>query len=169
MPAVCVAMTQPGHDWWNEPGVGRVLGKVVEAEYQLTAWVADTRCGCGTARRPALRWFFCGANIVVADESPNAGAMTRTIADDAPLLNPKFLRSFTMGDGIQLAEESARLAEELGLNVPAADLPDPDDLADRLMRIRPDWDWKETLAPGGCAEEAARCARPRKPASTTGP
>jgi hypothetical protein len=55
-----------------------------------------------------------------------------------------------MGGGLQLAEETAALIDELGLNVPTVDLPECDEVVERLVRIRPDWDWKEALDPTDC-------------------
>src|SRR5581483_5386223 len=62
------------------------------------------------------------------------------------------LRSVAMGDGTQLAEETARLSDELGLGVPADELPDVDDLIERLVRIRPDWDWQEEFNAAACSD-----------------
>jgi very-short-patch-repair endonuclease len=82
---------------------------------------------------------------------PDEGSDAPVVEDEAPLLNAKFLRAVAMGDAQQLAEEAARLSDELGLNVPVAELPEADELADRLALIRPDWDWKDALDPMACA------------------
>jgi len=53
---------------------------------------------------------------------PSANGEAPTIDESMPMLNTKFLRSVAMGDGMQLAEEAARLSEELGLGVPADEI-----------------------------------------------
>src|SRR5690606_10634202 len=93
---------------------------------------------------PVLMW-----PVVLPDEKPEAPS----IDEHAPTLNARFLHSVAMGDGVQLAEEAAQLSEELGLHLPAADLPEIDELVDRLVRIRPDWDWQEQIDPSDCTTE----------------
>jgi len=56
-----------------------------------------------------------------------------------------------MGDASATVEEAARLDDELGLNSPLEDRPEIDELLERLVTIRPDWDWQEALAPENCS------------------
>jgi hypothetical protein len=65
-------------------------------------------------------------------------------------VNAKFMRWASMGGGRQVAGETARLIDELGLNASLADLPEADEIVARLVRIRPDWGWKEDLDPMAC-------------------
>ncbi len=44
------------------------------------------------------------------------------------------------------------MSDELGLGVPAAELPEVDELVERLVRIRPEWDWQEPLDPAACGD-----------------
>lgn len=145
----CLPQVAPDRDWFNQPGAARVLGKVRQDRGKLTAWLGypvrlrhhRTARWEGYFVEPVLLWRIeLGAE---ADDYPR-------IDDGAPVPNAKFLRSVAMGDGLQLADETARLIEELGLNVPIGDLPDADDLIERLQRIRPDWDWQESLDPTDC-------------------
>jgi len=76
---------------------------------------------------PVLMW-----PVVV----PEAAAGAPSIDEHMPMINAKFLRSMTIGDQMQLAEEAVRLSDELGLGVPAAELPGVDDVVERLARIR---------------------------------
>src|SRR5690606_14576081 len=101
--------------------------------------------------RPA-RWegFFVEPVLMWPVLLPELNREAPSIDEQAPLLNAKFLRSVAMGDGMQLAEEAAQLSEELGLGVPVADLPEIDELVERLVRIRPDWDWQEEIEPSAC-------------------
>lgn len=141
-------------DWFNEPGVGRVLGKVRQDRAKLVAWLGyPVRLRCH--RTAKWEGFFVEPILLWRIALPDAGGEPPSIEDDTPVLNAKFLRSVAMGDGLQLAEEAARLTEELGLNVPIAEMPEADELVDRLARIRPDWDWKDTLDPRGCKGDTA--------------
>jgi very-short-patch-repair endonuclease len=143
-------MATPGADWFNGPGVGRVLGKVRQDRAKLVAWLGYP---VRLRRHRTARWegFFVEPVLLWRIALPEQGGDAPTVEDDAPLLNAKFLRAVAMGDGQQLAEEAARLSDELGLNVPVAELPEAGELADRLALIRPDWDWREALDPTACA------------------
>lgn len=143
-----------GTDWFNEPGVGRVLGKVRQDKAKLVAWLGYP-VRLRRHRTPKWEGFFVEPVLLWRIALPDQGGEPPTIEDDVPLLNAKFLRSVAMGDGLQLAEEAARLTEELGLNVPIAEMPEADELVDRLALIRPDWDWKDTLDPTSCQGDTA--------------
>jgi very-short-patch-repair endonuclease len=60
-----------------------------------------------------------------------------------PIVNTRALRN--AGNPDNLLGEAAQLAEELGLD--GGDLPPLDELTARLRDLRPEWPWKETLAP----------------------
>lgn len=139
----------PELDWFNEPGVGRVLGRVRQDRANLVAWLGYP-VRLRRHRTAAWEGFFVEPVLLWRISLPDQGSDAPSIDDDAPLLNAKFLRAIAMGDSLHLADEAARLADELGLNVPVADLPDADDLADRLALIRPDWDWRNALDPAAC-------------------
>src|SRR5690606_16156054 len=139
-------------EWWNYPAVGRLLGKVRAQRRKLMLWLGypvrlrhhRTANWEGFFVEPVLMW-----PVVLPDEKPEAPS----IDEHAPTLNARFLHSVAMGDGVQLAEEAAQLSEELGLHLPAADLPEVVELVDRLVRIRPDWDWQEQIDPSDCTTE----------------
>jgi len=135
--------------WWNKPGVGRVLGKVRQDRGKLVAWVGYP-VRLRRHRTPRWEGFVVEPVLLWHVSLPEEGGEATSIGDSAPLINTNFLRSVAMGDGQQLAEETARLADELGLGVPVDELPDIEDLVERLPRIRPDWDWKEELDPSRC-------------------
>jgi very-short-patch-repair endonuclease len=139
----------PGADWFNGSGVGRVLGKVKQDRAKLVAWLGYP---VRLRRHRTAKWEGCFVEplLLWRIALPEQASEPPSIEDDAPLLNAKFLRSVAMGDGIQLAEEAARLVDELGLNVPVAELPEVDEVVDRLALIRPDWDWKDKLDPMDC-------------------
>lgn len=142
-------LSAPDVDWFNEAGVGRVLGKVRQDRAKLVAWLGYP---VRLRRHRTAKWegFFVEPVLLWRIALPEQGGEAPSVDDEAPLLNAKFLRSVAMGDGQQLAEEAARLSDELGLNAPVAGLPESDELADRLALIRPDWDWKDALDPTAC-------------------
>ncbi len=138
-------------DWWNSPGVERVLSKVKADRANLIAWVGypvrlrehRTAKWHGFFVEPVLLW------QIVLPEQP--GEAYR-FADDLPVPNFAVLRSLAMGDASAVVEEAARLDEELGLNNPLEDRPEADEAIERLVGIRPDWDWREPINPENCSE-----------------
>lgn len=66
-------------------------------------------------------------------------------SDDTPTINHAVIKSFAIGNDSQVMEEAARLAEELGLGEP--EIPDFDEVVQRLVQIREEWDWRETIDP----------------------
>ena len=65
--------------------------------------------------------------------------------DDTPAINHAVIKSFAIGNDSQVMEEAARLAEELGLGEP--EIPDFDEVVQRLVQIREEWDWREAIDP----------------------
>ena len=116
-------MVSRSADWFNEPGVGRVLGKVRQDPTKLIAWL-----GYPVRLRPhrTPRWegFFVEPVLLWRIELGERGGDSPRIDDELTVLNAKFLRSVALGDGMQVVEETARLTEELGLNVALSELPD---------------------------------------------
>lgn len=136
-------------DWWNSTGVGRLLGKVRGQRGKLVPWLGYP-VRLRQHRTPRWEGFFVEPVLIWPVLLPDVNGDAPSIDEQMPMLNTKFLRSVAMGDGMQLADEAARLADELGLDVPAAELPEADELVERLVRIRPDWDWQEALDPEVC-------------------
>ena len=136
-------------DWWNSAGVGRLLGKVRGERGKLMLWLGYP---VRLRQHRTARWegYFVEPVLMWPVLLPETNGDAPSIDEQMPMLNAKFLRSVAMGDGTQLAEEAARLSDELGLGVPVADLPEVDELVERLVRIRPDWDWREELNPASC-------------------
>jgi very-short-patch-repair endonuclease len=136
-------------EWWNAPGVGKLLAKVRADRGKLTAWLGYPVC---LRQQRTARWegFFVEPVLLWPVLLPEGEGEPPSIDEQAPVLNARFLRSVAMGGGKQLATEAAQLSSELGLGVPAAELPEIDDLIERLVRIRPDWGWTEPLDPSAC-------------------
>jgi very-short-patch-repair endonuclease len=138
-------------DWWNAPGVGRLLSQARADRGKTMLWLGYP---IRLRQHRTAKWegFFVEPVVMWPVLLPDVNGNAPRIDEQMPTMNAKFLRSIAMGDGMQLAEEAARLSDELGLGVPAGDLPEVDELGERLVRIRPDWDWQETLDPAECAD-----------------
>lgn len=139
-------------DWWNSPGVSRVLSKVNADRSKLLAWFGYP-VRLREHRTARWRGFFVEPVMLWPVELPeNPGDPYRLVAD-SPLPNFAVLRSLAMGDPAAVVEEAARLDEELGLNNAMDERPEPDELIERLVQIRPDWDWREDIDPENCSGE----------------
>ena len=136
-------------DWWNSAGVPKLMGKVSAERGKLMLWLGYP---VRLRQHRTAKWegFFVEPVIMWPVALPDTNGDPPRIDEQMPILNAKFLRSMAMGDGMQLAEEAARLSEELGLSVSASDMPEIDELVERLVRIRPDWDWQEQIEPSAC-------------------
>lgn len=137
--------------WWNDPGVTRVLNKVRSDRANLVAWLGYP-VRLREHHTPKWRGFFLEPVMLWAIELPERPGDTYRFTDDLPIPNFSVLRSMAMGDASAIVEEAARLDEELGLNSPLEDRPEVDELLERLVSIRPDWDWKEDINPERCTD-----------------
>lgn len=136
-------------DWWNAHGVERLLGKVRADRGKLTAWFGYP-VRLRQHRTPRWEGFFLEPVILWPVIPSDRGGDPPEIDSQMPVINPRFLISMTQGGGVALAEEAAALADELGIGAPAGELPDVDELVERLVRIRPDWDWQQEIEPAAC-------------------
>ena len=78
------------------------------------------------------------------DEALRPG-QTPVLSEDTPAINSAVIKSLAIGNEAFVMEEAAKLAEELGLGEP--DVPDFDEVVERLTQIREEWDWKEPINP----------------------
>jgi tetratricopeptide (TPR) repeat protein len=78
------------------------------------------------------------------DEALRPGQMP-VLSEEAPAINFAVIKSRAVGNEAFVMEEAAKLAEELGLGEP--DVPDFDEVVERLTRVRREWDWKEPINP----------------------
>ncbi len=141
-------------EWWNAPGVGRLVEKARAARGKTTLWLGYPM-RLGKARTKSWEGFFVEPVLIWPIELPTTNDEAPSIDESMPLVNPKFLRNVAMGGRMQLAQEAAKLSDELGLSVPADELPQVDELVERLRRIRPDWDWQEGLDPADCSASSS--------------
>lgn len=137
-------------DWWNSPGVERVLSKVKADRSNLLAWLGYP---VRLREHRTARWqgYFVEPVLLWAIELPERPGDPYRFVDELPVPNFSVLRSMAMGDASAVVEEAARLDEELGLNSPLEDRPEVDELIERLVTIRPDWDWQEAIQPENCS------------------
>lgn len=150
-------LTGTDWDWWNAPGASRVLGKVRSDRGNLVAWLGYP---VRLRKHRTARWegFFVEPVMLWPIALPENPGDAYQLNDELPTPNFSFLRSLAMGDATQLVDEAARLADDLGLNSPLEDQPEVDELLERLVSIRPDWDWRETLEPEQCSAEPSLSA-----------
>jgi very-short-patch-repair endonuclease len=78
------------------------------------------------------------------DEALRPGQIPKT-SDESPTINHAVIKSLAIGNDSQVMEEVARLAEELGFGEP--EIPDFDEVIQRLVQIREEWDWREPIDP----------------------
>lgn len=78
------------------------------------------------------------------DEALRPGQIP-VLNEETPTINFAVIKSLAIGNEAFVMEEAAKLAEELGLGEP--DLPDFDEVVERLTQIREEWDWKESINP----------------------
>ncbi|MDY0054984.1 MAG: AAA domain-containing protein [Methyloversatilis sp.] len=151
LPALPLATA--GWDWWNSPGVERVLSKVKADRNKLIAWMGYP-VRLREHRTPKWHGYFVEPVMLWQVELPENPGDPYRFVDDVPVPNFSVLRSVAMGDPAAVVEEAARLDEELGLNNVLEDRPEVDELIERLVNIRPDWDWREAIDPERCTQDA---------------
>lgn len=122
-------------DWWNTPGVERVLSKVKADRANLLAWLGYP-VRLREHRTPRWQGFFVGPVLLWAIELTEQPGDAYRFMDELPVPNFSVLRSMAMGDASAVIEEAARLDEELGLNSPLEDKPEVDELIERLVNSR---------------------------------
>lgn len=145
-------VSEANYEWWNVPGAERVLRKVKGDRAKLQAWIGYP---VRIREHRTARWhgFFVEPVMLWAVTLPERPGDPYEIADELPVFNFAFLRSVAMGDPAGVVEEAARLDEELGLNAALEDRPEVDEVIERLVAIRPDWDWREPIEPPACSQE----------------
>ncbi len=77
---------------------------------------------------------------------------TYTISDNIPILNLTVLKNITGLSNEQAIDELVHLEDELGLNS-EHNIPELDDLVQRLHNIRPEWPWEENINPSALSTE----------------
>lgn len=66
-----------------------------------------------------------------------------SLSEEMPALNSSVVKSLAMGNDAFAMEEAAKLAEELGLG--ESEIPDFEEVTERLTQIRSEWDWREPI------------------------
>ena len=80
--------------------------------------------------------------IPVEFELPNNRG-SASLSQDYPIFNTAVLKRFSNVENDGLMDELVQLEEELGLNEVVGNLPDLDEVVQRLQSIRNEWPWKE--------------------------
>lgn len=71
----------------------------------------------------------------------NRGAAS--LPGDYPTINPAVIKRYSNADDFTLADELLQLENELGFPNTYADVPELDEVAQRLFRVRNEWPWRE--------------------------
>lgn len=141
-----VPMVGADEDWWSTPGVMRVVNKVKADRGNLQAWFGYP-VRLREHRTAKWRGFFVEPVFLWPIEIPENPRDPVRLLEDQPQPNFSVLRTMAMGDATALVEEAARLDEDLGLNNNIEDRPETDELIERLVNVRPEWDWQEAIDP----------------------
>lgn len=139
------------YDWWNAPGVSRILGKTRASRGKLSTYIGYP-VQLSSRRSAKGEFWFVEPVLLWRIAPPEHAGDTWTIADDLPNFNFRFLKSVAMGNAAEATQEAARLAEDLGFSNVDEDQPETDELLDRLQRVRADWDWREPLDSDQCPD-----------------
>lgn len=81
--------------------------------------------------------------VEVEESAPSKARLVRAF----PIINLRALKRLTGVEQDGLMEELVQLEEELGLTVSENELPELDELVQRLASIRPEWQWAEPCNP----------------------
>ena len=80
-------------------------------------------------------------------EHPNNRG-TASVSSDYPLINTAVIKRFSNADNDTLMQELLQLEDELGFSSTDAEVPELDEVAQRLFAIRNEWPWQETCDGG---------------------
>ncbi len=140
--------TRPGHELWTtDKAAKKLVQKVRKEQGQLTLFI-----GYAVRLRPLFVRNHDEMRIEpvllypVEERIDEPGAPLRPTSA-IPLFNMEVLKSLPAADRGNLIDEAIHLSEELGLANPEDELPEWDEIILRLQRCRPEWDWREALAP----------------------
>ena len=87
------------------------------------------------------------------EQSNNRG--TASVSRDYPLINTRVLKRYSNSDNDGLMQELLKLEDELGYATPGSDVPELDEVAQKLYSIRKEWPWQEACITGTLPEEPA--------------
>lgn len=87
--------------------------------------------------------FFVEPILLIPVEVSNG---TPKIGSGFPIFNLSVLKRFTNAEREQVMDELVQLEDELGLNS-EGNIPELDELVQRLKSIRPEWPWEEDIEP----------------------
>lgn len=135
--------------WWRTKDIQRVLGKVAADRNKLVAWLGYP-VRLRRHRTPKWEGFFAEPVLLWPINLPATPAEDPSVDERMPVVNLRVIRGFAMGDTSGLAEECARLSEELGFALPDEERPPLDELIERLVNVRSEWDWQESIDPTAC-------------------
>ena len=140
-------VADPNFLWQAEEGVNNLLGKTRQDRSRKTLYIGYP---VRLRYHRTQRWegyFVEPIFLFTVENNPDQNSSDTRISDDLPIINFKTLRHLTEGGSSNVLEEVVELVEELGMNNDPDDIPESDELLQRLQEIRPDWDWQDKLNP----------------------
>ena len=87
------------------------------------------------------------------EESNNRGAAS--VSSDYPLINTRVLKRYSNSDNDTLMQELLKLEDELGYSNPGSEVPELDEVAQKLYSIRKEWPWQEACISGALPDGPA--------------
>ncbi len=87
------------------------------------------------------------------EQSNNRAAASVSV--DYPQINTRVLERYSNSDKDTLMQDLLRLEDELGFSAPGSDVPELDEVAQKLYTIRKEWPWREACISGTLPGEPA--------------
>jgi hypothetical protein len=139
-------VADPDFLWQAEEGVNNFLGQLKRDRNRKILYVGYP---VRLRHHKTQRWegFFVEPIFLFTIENSPQNSFDDKITDELPIINFKALSHLTEGGNSNVLEEVVELVEELGMNNDQDDIPESDELLQRLQEIRPDWDWQDKLNP----------------------
>ena len=140
-------VADPNFLWQAEEGVNNLLGKTRQDRSRKTLYIGYPVRLRYHRTQHWEGYFVEPIFLFTIENNQDQNSSDTRISDDLPIINFKALSHLTEGGSSNVLEEVVELVEELGMNNDPDDIPESDELLQRLPEIRPDWDWQDKLNP----------------------
>jgi len=139
-------------DIFQDKNVQSLLGKLRKDRSRLVTYLGYP-CSLRHARSRTSSWegYFVEPIFLLPVEIEK-GEVAPRLSNDFPIINVSAIKRFVSAEREAVMEELVQLEEELGL-VGEKEVPELDELTQRLRSIRPEWPWQETIDPSSLNQE----------------
>ncbi len=141
-----------GQDLFQTSDAQRLIGALRKDKSRLALYFGYPATLRKVTSKKGWEGFFVEPLILIPVEFDEGLQGRPRLSHGFPLLNFKALKRLTGADQGEVMEELVQLEEELGLTI-EGDLPEVDELVQRLAAIRPEWHWQEPCNPGALAND----------------